>query len=69
MSTRAAAIVGTARTPIGKGYRGVFNDTSGAAARRPREAFASQAVQCRDVLGINPEQMNADGGAIAVGHP
>jgi acetyl-CoA C-acetyltransferase len=33
------------------------------------EAFASQAVHCRDVLGINPEQMNVDGGAIALGHP
>jgi acetyl-CoA C-acetyltransferase len=33
------------------------------------EAFASQAVHCRDVLGIDPEKMNVDGGAIAVGHP
>ena len=33
------------------------------------EAFASQAVHCRDVLGIDPERMNVDGGAIALGHP
>lgn len=33
------------------------------------EAFASQAVHCRDVLGIDPELMNVDGGAIALGHP
>ena len=33
------------------------------------EAFASQAVYCRDELGIDPELMNVDGGAIALGHP
>jgi len=33
------------------------------------EAFASQAVHCRDHLGIDPERMNVDGGAIALGHP
>jgi acetyl-CoA C-acetyltransferase len=33
------------------------------------EAFASQAVHCRDVLGIDPELVNVDGGAIALGHP
>ncbi|KRA29840.1 MULTISPECIES: acetyl-CoA C-acyltransferase [unclassified Nocardioides] len=33
------------------------------------EAFASQAIYCRDLLGIDPEKMNVDGGAIAVGHP
>ena len=33
------------------------------------EAFASQAVHCRDALGINPDRCNVDGGAIAVGHP
>ncbi|WP_370185080.1 acetyl-CoA C-acyltransferase [Rhodococcus wratislaviensis] len=33
------------------------------------EAFASQAVYCRDLLGIDPEQMNVNGGAIALGHP
>ncbi len=33
------------------------------------EAFAAQAVHCRDVLGIDPERMNVNGGAIALGHP
>ncbi len=33
------------------------------------EAFASQAVYCRDYLGIDPELMNVNGGAIALGHP
>ena len=33
------------------------------------EAFASQAAYCRDFLGIDPEKMNVDGGAIAIGHP
>jgi acetyl-CoA C-acetyltransferase len=33
------------------------------------EAFASQAVYCRDRLGIAHEQLNVDGGAISVGHP
>lgn len=33
------------------------------------EAFASQAVYCRDVLAIDPELMNVNGGAIALGHP
>ena len=33
------------------------------------EAFASQAVYCRDTLGIDPDLMNVDGGAIALGHP
>jgi acetyl-CoA C-acetyltransferase len=33
------------------------------------EAFASQAVYCRDKLGIDPEKLNTDGGAIAIGHP
>lgn len=33
------------------------------------EAFAAQAVYCRDFLGIDPERMNVNGGAIAIGHP
>ncbi len=33
------------------------------------EAFASQAVFCRDKLGIDPEALNVNGGAISVGHP
>jgi acetyl-CoA C-acetyltransferase len=33
------------------------------------EAFAVQVVHCRDVLGIDPDRINVDGGAIAIGHP
>jgi len=33
------------------------------------EAFASQAVYCRDRLGIPNERLNVNGGAIAIGHP
>jgi acetyl-CoA C-acetyltransferase len=33
------------------------------------EAFASQALYCRDRLGIPDELLNVNGGAIAVGHP
>ena len=33
------------------------------------EAFAVQVLYCRDKLGIPPELLNVNGGAIAVGHP
>jgi acetyl-CoA C-acetyltransferase len=33
------------------------------------EAFASQAVFCRDELGLDPENCNVNGGAISIGHP
>ena len=33
------------------------------------EAFASMAVYCIDVLGIDPQKLNVRGGAIALGHP
>ncbi|MFJ4262582.1 acetyl-CoA C-acyltransferase [Paenarthrobacter nicotinovorans] len=33
------------------------------------EAFASQALYCRDRLGIDPDRMNVNGGAISIGHP
>ena len=33
------------------------------------EAFASQALYCRDRLGIPQERLNVDGGAISIGHP
>ena len=33
------------------------------------EAFASQAVYCRDKLGIPNDLLNVNGGAISVGHP
>ena len=33
------------------------------------EAFASQAVYCRDKLGIPSELLNVNGGGISIGHP
>ena len=33
------------------------------------EAFASQALYCRDRLGIPQERLNVDGGAVSIGHP
>jgi len=33
------------------------------------EAFAAQALPCIDQLGLDPEKVNVNGGAIAYGHP
>ena len=33
------------------------------------EAFASQALYCREQLGIDPEKCNVNGGSISIGHP
>ena len=33
------------------------------------EAFACQALYCRDSLGIDPDKYNVDGGGISIGHP
>jgi acetyl-CoA acetyltransferase family protein len=33
------------------------------------EAFACQALYCRDHLAIDPARYNVDGGAISIGHP
>jgi acetyl-CoA C-acetyltransferase len=33
------------------------------------EAFAVQVLYCRDRLGIPPDRLNVNGGAIALGHP
>jgi acetyl-CoA C-acetyltransferase len=33
------------------------------------EAFASQSLACINDLGLNPEIVNVNGGAIAIGHP
>ena len=33
------------------------------------EAFASQSIACIDELGLDPERVNVNGGAIALGHP
>ena len=33
------------------------------------EAFASQSLACIKTLGLDPERVNVNGGAIALGHP
>ena len=33
------------------------------------EAFASQSLYCIRTLGLDPEKVNVNGGAIAIGHP
>ncbi len=33
------------------------------------EAFAAQSVACQRELGIDPDRLNVNGGAIAIGHP
>jgi acetyl-CoA C-acetyltransferase len=33
------------------------------------EAFASQSLACIDELGLDPDRVNVNGGAIALGHP
>lgn len=33
------------------------------------EAFAAQALACVDALGLHPDRVNPEGGAIALGHP
>ena len=33
------------------------------------EAFAAQAIPCIEELGLDPERVNVNGGAIALGHP
>jgi acetyl-CoA acetyltransferase family protein len=33
------------------------------------EAFAVQVLHCADVLGIDPDLLNVNGGAISIGHP
>jgi len=33
------------------------------------EAFAVQVIYCRDKLGIDPDKLNVNGGAISIGHP
>jgi acetyl-CoA acetyltransferase len=33
------------------------------------EAFAAQAIPCLRELGLDPQRVNVNGGAIALGHP
>jgi acetyl-CoA acetyltransferase len=43
-------------------------DVSDLGAIELNEAFASQAIACIRRLGLDPAVVNADGGAIALGH-
>ena len=53
MSTRDAVIVSTARTPIGRAYKGAFNATPGADARRPCRSSAAV-----ERAGIDPAEID-----------
>lgn len=33
------------------------------------QAFASQYIYCQKKLGLDPEKINVNGGAMAIGHP
>ena len=49
-------------------------ETAGASARNLdlvelNEAFAAQAIACMRELALDPETVNVNGGAIALGHP
>jgi acetyl-CoA acyltransferase len=44
-------------------------DWSDVGAVELNEAFAVQSLACVDAWGIDPELVNARGGAIAIGHP
>ena len=64
MNTQDAVIVSTARTPIGKAYRGAFNDTEapvlgGHVIRHALQKAAVEGHEVDDlVLGIAAQQGN-----------
>lgn len=74
---RASAVVGLEPSVMGLGPIGALKAAlERAGARREdaglyeiNEAFASQALECIRQLEINPEIVNVNGGAIALGHP
>lgn len=74
---QAAALVGIDPAVMGLGpyyaIRQLFDQTglSGADVDlfEINEAFASQALICRDRLKLDPQKVNPRGGAIALGHP
>ncbi|MEV0200351.1 thiolase family protein [Nonomuraea sp. NPDC050691] len=49
--------------------RAGWDDVAGVDTVEINEAFAAQVLACVSRLGIDPERVNADGGAIALGHP
>ena len=61
--SREAVIVSTARTPIGRAYRGAFNDTPApalAAHALNAEAYADQRRWLAGHIGIDPEKYATD---------
>ncbi|MBV9654271.1 MAG: thiolase family protein [Acetobacteraceae bacterium] len=73
----AVAVAGCAPETMGMGPVGASRkalERAGIEAGRLdvvelNEAFASQALACARELGLNPDTVNLDGGAIALGHP
>ena len=71
------AVTGTAPEEMGIGPVGAVSkllaihtlDTQDIGLWELNEAFACQALYCRDALGIDPDIYNVDGGGISVGHP
>ena len=45
------------------------DDPAGYDLYEMNEAFASVAVHSTDLLGVDPERVNVNGGAVAMGHP
>ncbi len=67
---REAVIVSTARTPIGKAYRGAFNNTQAPGPRRPRHRGGGERAgvdpgEIDDVVMGAALQQGSTGGNIA----
>lgn len=73
MIITASAIVGCEPALMGLGpvhaTRRVSSDVSEFDLIELNEAFASQSLACMEELGLDPDKVNVDGGAIALGHP
>ena len=80
--TPLARYVGASAAYVHPDYMGIgpvpaMNRRSPGPAGAPRswtwvelnEAFAAQSVACADELKLDPEKVNVNGGAIAIGHP
>ncbi|UYQ76204.1 thiolase family protein [Glutamicibacter sp. JL.03c] len=67
----APEILGMAAVPAYEKLAKMLQDTDSAHTHLVEfnEAFAVQALACLEVLGIDPTEVNRDGGALALGHP
>lgn len=67
---REAVIVATARTPIGRAFRGSLNNVKSPTlmGHALRHAVQRAGIDGAE-LGIDSAKYNVDGGAIAIGHP